>query len=215
MPRSHRACLAVSVSLGLSVLVPRLASRVTVAVRADARDVVSTYLSTYLPRPHTDWAVGSEQSSVPGVQLCTGPVGAPPQEQRPPSRRTSAPARPSPAPPAGPLRRRHGHPGRGPLPQRAGQALQAHRKERQRQRHHEAECVVPGPPPQAPADRAARAETCRSTSAADLKPRKSRQPHQVWQRLTIVAPYPMLCFTSRRQAKSSCADDGRKLSTSA
>ena len=37
------ACLAVSVSLGLSVIVPRLASRVTLAVRADARDAI--YLS--------------------------------------------------------------------------------------------------------------------------------------------------------------------------
>ena len=39
------ACLAVSVFLGLSALVPRLASRVTLAVRADARDVI--YLSIY------------------------------------------------------------------------------------------------------------------------------------------------------------------------
>ena len=37
------ACLAVSVFPGFSVLAPRLASRVTVAVRADARDVI--YLS--------------------------------------------------------------------------------------------------------------------------------------------------------------------------
>ena len=40
------ACLAVSVFPGLSILVPRLASRVTLAVRADARDVI--YLSIYL-----------------------------------------------------------------------------------------------------------------------------------------------------------------------
>ena len=39
------ACLAVSVFPGLSVLVPRSASRVTLAVRADARDLI--YLSIY------------------------------------------------------------------------------------------------------------------------------------------------------------------------
>ena len=44
-----RACLAVSASPGLSVLVPRLASVVTLAVRADARDAISIciYPSTY------------------------------------------------------------------------------------------------------------------------------------------------------------------------
>ena len=38
------ACLAVSVFPGLSILVPRLASRVTLAVRADAREC-NIYLS--------------------------------------------------------------------------------------------------------------------------------------------------------------------------
>ena len=38
------ACLAVSVSPRLSVLVPHLASLVTLAVRADAGDVISIYL---------------------------------------------------------------------------------------------------------------------------------------------------------------------------
>ena len=38
-----RACLAVPVSPGPSVLVPRLASRVTLAVRTDARDVIPIY----------------------------------------------------------------------------------------------------------------------------------------------------------------------------
>ena len=41
-----RACLAVSVSPGPSELLPRLAPRVALAVRADARDVI--YLSTCL-----------------------------------------------------------------------------------------------------------------------------------------------------------------------
>ena len=45
-----RACLAVSVPPGLSVLVPRLASRVTLAVRADARDAV--YVSIMQYRQH-------------------------------------------------------------------------------------------------------------------------------------------------------------------
>ena len=49
LPRSsHRGVLGCVVSPGLSVFVPRLASRVTVAVRPDARDVI--YLSIYLPR---------------------------------------------------------------------------------------------------------------------------------------------------------------------
>ena len=39
-----RACLVVSVSLGPSVVLPRLAPWVTLAVRADARDVI--YLSS-------------------------------------------------------------------------------------------------------------------------------------------------------------------------
>ena len=52
-----RACLAVPVPPGVSILVPRLASRVTLAVRADARDVIPIYLSNVeeasvnLPQP--------------------------------------------------------------------------------------------------------------------------------------------------------------------
>ena len=64
------ACLAVSVFPGLSILVPRMAPPVTLAVRADARDV--PYLST-APQPRFE-GVGFRQGAVGGSlsQRCLG-----------------------------------------------------------------------------------------------------------------------------------------------
>ena len=61
------ACLAVSVSL----LLPRLASRVTSAVRANARNVASIYLSIYLCRTSYG-AYSMPHTPIPGSHWLSG-----------------------------------------------------------------------------------------------------------------------------------------------
>ena len=64
-----RACLALSVSPGLPALVPRLASRVTLAVRADARDVIFIYVDIYpWPPSREGGGLRAVYQGMPGTQ---------------------------------------------------------------------------------------------------------------------------------------------------
>ena len=94
------ACLAVSVFPGVSILVPQLASRVTLAVRADARDVI--YLSIYLLLTvHTVHTVtvciahpqGPGASSGGGTAAPRGGVTAPARPRPPAAPASAAPRR--------------------------------------------------------------------------------------------------------------------------
>ena len=115
-------CLAVPVFPGPSILVPRLASRVTPAVRADARDVMYPFIYRHLLPPlllHTSVSPCSA-SSAPAATGASRRVSLNPQQPPPPPATLLRPPRPPPPqarPPRPPLRSQPSigaHGGRGP-----------------------------------------------------------------------------------------------------